>query len=193
MPGRCCQIRAFEDQETAMPPICTPIPLLSGGLAVEALISGSSICDVDFATVTETSDAPYSTSTPYTIAVGDTFNGSLSNSSDRDVINLTVVAGETYTISVTDRNGSGLDTWLRIFTAAGSYVTQDFDSGTGTDSTITLTFATSGTYLIDVESEDGVSSGDYSVTVTTGTPMVTKTLDEIATQLTDGYWNSTAR
>lgn len=102
----------------------------------------------DSAVVNETTDAPWSTGTPYTIGVGDTFNGTLSSNTDGDIINLTVVAGETYTIDLAAASGSSVDTYLRIFTSSGQYVTTDDDGGTGSNSRLTLTFATSGTYLI---------------------------------------------
>ena len=143
------------------------------------------------AVVNEVSDAPWSLSTPYTIAVGDTFSGVVSSNSDQDLIALTVVAGATYTIDLTADVGSSLDAYLKIYDANSDFISAKDDGGVGKDSRLTLTFATSGTYYISAASYNSVTSGAYDVTVTNGTALPVFTNDQIAAQLTDGYWNDT--
>jgi len=142
---------------------------------------------------TETTDAPYNWQTTYTIAVGDTFNGTLSSNADQDGIKLAVAAGDTYRINVFATNGSALDPTLSIFSPSNDYVTFDDNSGAGTGSSMLLSFATSGTYFLDVESSGSASLGDYSVTVASRTPLATYSDDQIASQLSDGYWTSSGR
>ncbi len=152
----------------------------------------------DEAKVIEGGDAPYSTATPYSISSGDTFEGTLSFSGDKDAIKLQVQAGVTYTISM-DGIGSGgvSDTYLYLYNSSATEVARDDDSGSGRNSEITFTATSSGTYYIGAASYNDRYSGDYRISVTDdGSPPPDPDLftnDQIASQLTDGYWNSTGR
>jgi len=154
-------------------------------------IAGSSLANVlpggQLTVVSEGVDAPESLSTPYRIGLGDTFNGTLSNGADKDIVALTVVAGETYTIDLKGVS-AGLDSFMRIYDSAGLYVSLDDDGGAGRDSRLTLTFATSGTFYVQAGSYNSATSGNYQLTVTAGTPLAVYSNDQIAAQLTNGYW-----
>jgi serralysin len=121
----------------------------------------------------ETSDAPYSTVTPYSMAAGDYFFGSLTYG-DQDIISVALQAGQTYTISMVGTgalNTGVYDTYLRLWDPTGTYISyQDDDSGPGYYSSITFTAYTSGTYYIDPTSTSYSlgDTGTYGVSVTLG-------------------------
>jgi len=146
----------------------------------------------DKAIYTETSDAPFTFGTPYTIGVGDSFLGTLSNASDMDLVNFTVVAGATYTVTLSGNGGSALsDGSFAIYNQNGNYATAGFLTS-GTPGNLTLTFATGGTYYLGVFSSNSAFGG-YNLSVATGVADPVNTYDQIAAQLTYGYWNTTAR
>lgn len=155
------------------------------------------------ARIVEGNDAPYSTATPYSISSGDTFSGALNYRGDGDVIAVTLEAGQTYTISM---NGVGqravADTFLYLYDRRGNEITRDDDSGSGRNSEITITPTQSGTYYIGATSYNDGYSGTYELSVTSASDPVTPppteptlpdgwwTNDQIANQLTEGYWES---
>jgi serralysin len=146
----------------------------------------------DGAVYTETTDAPFSFGTTYTIGVGDSFQGGLSDASDMDLVNFTVVAGATYTITLSGNGANALtDGYFALYELTGNYATDGFLSG-GTPGSLTLTFAEGGAYSLGVFSSNS-AFGDYDISVTTGVADPINTYDQIAAQLTDGYWNTTAR
>lgn len=149
-----------------------------------------------FAALLEASDAPESTATPYTMAVGDTFTGAVGFNNDHDWIRITLEAGSTYTISLAGSGGSPLsDTYLRLRDASGNVIAFDDDSGPGLYSALTFTAASTGTFYLDAGSY--YSSGDtggYTLTVSAAPdPGAPFTYEQIADQLTHGYWEWTGR
>jgi len=138
----------------------------------------------------ETTDAPWTLATPYTIGVNDQFSGSISSNSDQDLVRLTVTAGQTLQFDAAATSGSALDPNFFVFDAAGNQVTYDDNSGPGNASRATLTFAEAGSYYLGVTSSGGVSSGNYTLSVSNGVALPEYTIDQIAAQLTDGFWNS---
>ncbi|SDQ13635.1 M10 family metallopeptidase C-terminal domain-containing protein [Pseudovibrio sp. Tun.PSC04-5.I4] len=157
--------------------------------------------DTDKASIIEGGDAPYSTSTPYTISAGDTFEGSLSFSGDKDAISLQVEAGVTYTISMEGVGSGGVsDTYLYLYDSNTNEIATDDDGGSGRNSEITFTATSSGTYYIGAASYQDRFTGNYKLSVDSdGGPVDPPvdpnafTNDQIAAQLTDGYWGSTGR
>src|SRR5690606_39910028 len=119
----------------------------------------------------ETSDGPYSTVTPYSMAPGDYFFGSLTYG-DQDIVSITLQAGQTYTISMVGTgalNTGVYDTYLKIWDPTGTYVSYQADNGgPGLNSSITFTAYASGTYYIDPTSTSYYLSdtGTYAVSVT---------------------------
>ena len=130
------------------------------------------------ATVIETTarDAAASTSTTYTMAVGDTFNGVLSDKPDEDWIEIRLTRGETYKISLSGRGSKGdeaEDTILKVYDAAGRTVlAENDDINTAAriyDSELEFTPTSTGTYYISASSyaanPNRDNSGAYSLTV----------------------------
>jgi serralysin len=149
-----------------------------------------------FATIFEGVDAPADTSTPYSISVGDVFSGDLGFAGDRDWVAVTLEAGETYTISVSGSpSGSGTltDAYLRFYDSDGNLIALNDDGGTGTDSELTYTATTSGTYYISAGGFSDFRAGTYEVTVEVDTPPEPASLNELADYLVSGYWQDSGR
>ncbi|MFT5623567.1 MAG: serralysin [Lentimonas sp.] len=149
----------------------------------------------------EGADAAENTSTPYVIGLGDSFSGTLTYADD-DWIGLTLTAGTTYEISISGTGGGGgtlTDSWAVLYSPSGSYLAYDNNGGPGSDSEITYTAATSGTYYVSVEGYFSSNTGTYTVSLAEGeapAPIgAVASLDTLATYLTDGYWedNGTSR
>ncbi|MBO9468055.1 M10 family metallopeptidase C-terminal domain-containing protein [Tropicibacter sp. R15_0] len=151
-----------------------------------------------FAVVIEGADAPSNTGTPYMMAVGDTFEGSLSLN-DNDWVEVSLVAGQSYTLSMSGSSGGGgtlSDSYLYLTNSAGTVIAQNDDGGTGRDSLITFTATATGTYYLVAEAFSPSSqSGTYTLEVqaTTVTGPSAGTLDELADYLTSGYWGGQQR
>ena len=121
-------------------------------------------------------DALASTSTTYTMAVGDTFNGVLSNKQDEDWIEIELERGQTYEISLSGRGAAPAkaeDTILKLYNAQGRHIITNDDIDTAArifDSQLIYTATVSGTYYISASSyaanPNRDNSGDYSLTVT---------------------------
>ena len=149
----------------------------------------------DFATIFEEVDAPDDTSTPYTIGVGDVFAGLLSSPGDRDWVAVTLEAGESYMISLTGSYGGGgtlSDPYLRLYDGSGNLVGFNDNNGS-TDSLMSFTATTGGTYYLSAGSYNDWYSGSYQLSVVQTEPAPVGTLDELATYLTNGYWNDSGR
>jgi serralysin len=158
------------------------------------------------ATIVEVVDAPANTSTPYRIAVGDTFSGSVGFNGDRDWVGINLVAGQTYTISLAAA-GAGVgtlsDAYLRVFNASGTQIAFNDDGGIGFDSRLTFVAGYTGTFFL--EASGFMSSvGTYRLSVsgppapsapssTAPTAVAATNIDAMAAYLTDGYWADTGR
>jgi serralysin len=143
-----------------------------------------------YAAVFEGADAAASTATAYTISVGDTFTGSISGAGDHDWIRVTLTAGTNYTITQTGTSLS--DPLLNLRNSAGTVLATNDDSGGTLNSLISFTATTSGTYYIDAGAF-GSNFGGYAVGITASAPLPTYTLDQIAAQLTNGYWGGSSQ
>ncbi|WP_390915618.1 hypothetical protein [Pseudosulfitobacter sp. SM2401] len=113
-------------------------------------------------TITEGTDAPANTSTPYTMDVGDTFSGSISSSGEQDWVAVTFEAGQYINITQT---GAGLsDPYLRLYDSNGAQVAFNDDANGSLNSEITYQVTTSGTYYV-AGGAYGTNTGTYSLTV----------------------------
>ena len=117
-------------------------------------------------TVSEGStDTPGSISTSDTLISGDTFNGTLSSTGDRDWISIDLTAGTEYTF---DLQGAGAgtgtlsDPFLVLRNSSGGFVAQDDDSGAGLDAQIVFTPTSSDTYYVSARTF-GSSGGTYAL------------------------------
>src|SRR5690606_35714109 len=143
------------------------------------------------AVLVETTDAPRSADTPYTMSVGDTFIGTVEVDNDRDWIAITLEAGVTYSISLAASGDDPLnDPWLLLRDESGELLDLDDDSGPESDALLTFTPWSTGTYYIEAGpyKTEG-DTGGYTLSVSENLGLPTFTYDEIADQLTDGYWN----
>ena len=121
-----------------------------------------------FATISETGDAASGISTSYSMAVGDSFAGSISTGGDVDWIAITFEAGQTYEIDAlgNDSGGGSLrDTDLRLYDSNGTLIEYDDFDGAGWDASISYTATSSGTYYIAVSSYFASNTGSYSLEV----------------------------
>jgi Ca2+-binding RTX toxin-like protein len=104
------------------------------------------------------------------IAVGGSATGVIDISGDTDTFTISLVAGQRYMISL---RGSGAtpvtDTFLEIFNpGSGTVNFHDDDGGVGTNSLLTITAATTGTYTIRASSfanPGDPGTGQYTVDV----------------------------
>lgn len=139
-------------------------------------------------------DVPGDTSTTATIAVGGSVTDELETIGDTDWFKITLTAGDSVLISL---EGSGInpvsDTYLRIYDAFGNQIAENDDGGTDLNSLMRFTAMTSGTYYIEVDSYANNKTGEYTLSVSDAPPLEVFTLDQIADQLTAGYWGGTER
>ena len=161
------------------------------------------------AIIYEGTDAPWDQTfdpdqVPYAMEVGDTFRGALGSGDTLqsvlgsnllyagDTVRIDLRAGTTYEFGLTGRGSFPVDDpYLFLWDTTGTLVARNDDGGAGRDSLIRFTPQTSGTWFIDVT---GYDRGDYELRVSESTdpeprPHVA-TYDEIARQLSDGYWES---
>lgn len=137
----------------------------------------------------ETSDAPESTATGYTMAVGDTFKGGLTPG-DADWVRVQLQPG-TYVITLDGRGGDPVhDPFLRVMSDSGSLVTYNDDSLGSRNSRIVLEVTQAGTYYLEAGSFADSYTGGYSMSLTQAAPLRNFSMAEIALQLTDGYWQA---
>ena len=105
-------------------------------------------------------DAPASRATTYTIPVGDTLDGVLSQKFDEDWIEIELERGAIYEITLVGRGAAhdkAEDTILKLYDANGQHIVtnDDIDTANGVfDSRLIFTPTTSGTYYL--------SPGSYS-------------------------------
>jgi serralysin len=150
----------------------------------------------DYAAYFETTDALGSTATGYTIAAGDTFNGSVGSSGDTDWVRISLVAGQSYTFTLDGYGGGALsDPYLELRNSAGVIIAENDDASypLNINSLLSFTAVTSGTYYLTARGYDGTVTGDYQLTTAVAPPLPVYTMTEIAQQLSHGYWQSDLR
>ena len=139
-------------------------------------------------------DIPGNTSTTATISIGETVTEILETVGDSDWFRIELSAGQIVSISL---NGSGAnpvgDTYLRIYDANGFLIAENDDGGTDLNSLLRFTANSTGTFYIEADSWNGQSSGEYTLSVAEAQPLEVFTLDQIADQLTSGYWGGSER
>jgi serralysin len=142
-----------------------------------------------------------STATTATLSVGGGIAGNIDSVGDRDWYAITLTAGQTYifrTGSSVPLNGTGapagsVDTRLTLRDAAGTQLQTNDDAGEYGYSAIRYTAATTGTFYLDVgtysgSNPTGASTGSFILTAFTTPALALFTNDQIANQLTNGYW-----
>ncbi len=133
------------------------------------------------------------TATAATASVGGIVAGNIETANDRDWFRITLTAGETYIFRTGGVVADGsVDTTLTVRDAAGTQLATNDDAGEGTYSALRFTATTGGTYYLDVGAF-GTTTGQYTLTAATTPPLTLYTNDQIANQLTDGYWGGAAQ
>ncbi|MDO6728090.1 M10 family metallopeptidase C-terminal domain-containing protein [Cognatishimia sp. 1_MG-2023] len=139
------------------------------------------------AEIVESTDAAGSRSTSATMSVGDTFDGTISGSSDSDWIAVDLTAGESYVFSIWGRGGSlaGLsDTYLSLHNSTGRTVATNGDITEANNfSQISFTANSSGTYYIAASGEHR-ATGNYTVQAATNVFSV----QQVSNQMTKFGW-----
>ncbi|MEO1555361.1 MAG: M10 family metallopeptidase [Pseudomonadota bacterium] len=148
--------------------------------------------DPAFANLTEDPNAIDGIATTNTMAVGDTFSGTLSENGDEDWVAINLNAGETYEFALD--GGTLSDPLVRLFDANGNQVAANDDGGPGLFSLLEYEPITSGTYYV-VADAFSTQTGTYTLTVTDGTatpppPTPATTLDNMALFLAEGFWGN---
>lgn len=154
--------------------------------------------DPDFAVIQEGADASDWTDTTYTMAVGDTFEGTLTLN-DYDMVAITLTAGQSYEFTMggaATGGGTLPDSHLTLYDGGGNYLTHNDDANGTYDSAIIYTATVTGTYYLLAEAFDpSTQGGTYTVGAETFVyvPPENGTLDELADYLVSGYWNGETR
>jgi Ca2+-binding RTX toxin-like protein len=121
------------------------------------------------------------------IAVGQTATGVLQVAGDRDLFQVQLVAGHTYTITETGHDGGGgtlADPFLRLDNMVGETVSfnDDIVDGTQPDSSLSFTPTASGTYYVEAGGFADGYAGSYTVGVSqSGTATVPGAGDDSVT------------
>ena len=133
-------------------------------------------------------------STTSVVTVGSTTNGTIDFGSDHDWFQVTLTAGEKFQVTM---NGIGPfaleDPYIRIRDSAGNVIFENDDGGAGRNAFIAFQASYTGVYYIDLAAWDEVPAqynytGDYELKVENFQQPPVATLDQIAFQLTNGYW-----
>ncbi|MBV0892731.1 M10 family metallopeptidase C-terminal domain-containing protein, partial [Paracoccus sp. Z118] len=148
--------------------------------------------------VVERADAPLDFDTPYRITAGQLFGGTITPG-DQDAVAVNLVAGVTYEFIMTGNGGNPLpDTILALFDPQGYIVAENDDYGGYLDeSYFTFTATQTGTYFMGAAGY-GSSAGEYvlgyqPVQIPPDPPPTSGevwTMDQIAWQLSEGYWEN---
>ncbi len=153
-----------------------------------------------FADLTETTDAAASTDTVYSMSVGDTFQGEITDG-DADWIEVQLEAGQSYRFDMQGAGGrDGLNSPILILRdGTGNQLddnsTYDVDGGDRAQQ-MYYTAESSGTYYLDAQAENtrySTDSGTYLVSMTEVQLPEVGTLDEMATYLLSDYWGGSER
>ncbi|MDG5750955.1 M10 family metallopeptidase C-terminal domain-containing protein [Qipengyuania sp. XHP0211] len=139
-------------------------------------------------------DIPGDTTTTATISVGGSATDELEVAGDTDWFKITFQAGETVNISLFGSGASPVsDTYLRVYDSNGVLVAENDDGGSGYNSLLRFTASSGGTYYIEADSYANNKVGEYTIEVTEAEALRVFTYDEIALQLTNGYWGGSSR
>jgi len=120
--------------------------------------------------VIESIDAAGGASTTYTLAIGQTAQGSISTLGDHDWFRVDLVAGQTYTFALVGTGSSGVrDPLLSLRGPDGTTIVASNDDGLpNNNSVFTYTATVTGTYYIDVGAFNNGGAGQYGVSVAAG-------------------------
>ena len=104
------------------------------------------------------------------LTMGGEVDGSLESNTDKDWYRVTLTEGVEYTFDLKTTAPSQLDPHLVLRDETGMFLSQDNDSGTGSNSLVVYTPTASGVYFLQVNASDNSSSGDYTLRAVISTP-----------------------
>ncbi|WP_283258449.1 M10 family metallopeptidase C-terminal domain-containing protein [Pseudomonas sp. GX19020] len=114
---------------------------------------------------TETTDVGGSTGTATAIGTNTVIQGTIGTVNDNDFYRVTLVAGQTYMISLSRSGGSTIDPYLELRNGTGALISSaDDPSSAAAGEYITFTAPTTGTYYL-VARDYGTRTGSYELTV----------------------------
>lgn len=129
-------------------------------------ITGQTALNFTTASTTTTDDYPWSTTTGTVFVGGASVTGSIEAPEDGDVFKVALVAGITYSFSLTRSATGGLvNPYLVLFGPDLNQLTFDDDSGGSGNARITFTATVSGTYYLGAV-DDATGTGAYQITAT---------------------------
>ena len=119
----------------------------------------------------ETTDIGVTPETAGHLEVDTSYRGTISTRGDHDIFGIYLQAGQTYTFAMV---GTGVvdqvrDTYLTLFNENGDPVGDNDDDGPGSFSSLTFTATTDGVHYIDAGAYGDAGTGQYGLSVTTGT------------------------
>ncbi|MFL9840415.1 M10 family metallopeptidase C-terminal domain-containing protein [Sphingomonas sp. ST-64] len=127
-------------------------------------------------------------STGASVAVGGSTTVTLNGLGDHDWYAVTLTAGQRYVFETS--GATAVDTFLTIRDASGAGLGENDDGASGTFSRLVFTPTTSGTYYLDVSGWRESAQGSFTLSVGEAPPLTAWTNDQIADQLTTGYWTT---
>ena len=138
-------------------------------------------------------DVPGDSTTGVTIAVGATIDDQLEVTGDHDWYRLQLTAGQKITIAVNVLTLE--DPYVYFRNASGAILAENDDGGGGRGSRLVFTAPTTGTYYVDVAAWTPTTpvtgytgTGTYRLSVSNYVAPPVGTLDEIAYQMTHGFF-----
>jgi Ca2+-binding RTX toxin-like protein len=134
-------------------------------------------------------DIPGDSSTTATLTVDSTVSDSLETVGDHDWFRITLTAGQTVVITLDGITLEDPELYLRDSSGTLIQSNDDIVDGIIRNSRIVYTPTSSGTYYIDAGAWNDQYTGTYQVSVQPYTQPPLGTNDQIANQLTSGYWN----
>jgi serralysin len=144
----------------------------------------------------EFADLPGNSSTPALLAIGGSISDVIETVGDRDWVKVQLVAGTQYVFDLVARGIGGVaplaDPYLRLFNSASQIITENDDSGS-LNSRIVFNASSTGTYYLGASNLSDSGTGGYTLSAVAQSPLPSFSMEQIASQLSDGYWAATGR
>ena len=114
-------------------------------------------------------DASATTATAYTLDIGQTARGVITTKGDHDFYKVPLLAGQAYTFAEIGTGINSLkDPYLAIMNSTGKTVAVNDDGGPAASALLTYTPTASGNYYINAGAFNNASTGQYGISVTSG-------------------------
>jgi serralysin len=127
--------------------------------------------------------------TTASLALGGSVNGTVNALGDHDWFAVTMTAGQSFLFRTNSVVGGVSDTILSIHNSTGAVLAFNDDVVAGnTLSQLRFTATIAGTYYLDVAAFNESATGAFNITAEIAPPLPIFTNDQIANQLTNGYW-----